>query len=92
MAGRICKIILNDGRQALADSLEEILLDPSIVEEFSLPETKRQELIQAMANIDIASMNGDTALLPAKGLLGIVVELEAYGLVTDEVWKIYARP
>lgn len=89
MARNICKIIINNSLQALARSLEEALINPD-VHMGKIPDDKRRELIQRMANIDIAAYGQGP--MPDGGLGGILLELESMGLVTEDVWQIYARP
>lgn len=89
MARTYCKIIIDEALMALMRSLERILIDPDI-HMGKIPDDKRRELIQRMADIDIAAYGQGP--MPDGGLGGILLELESMGLVTDDVWKIYARP
>lgn len=88
MARNVCKIIINNGLIALARSLEKILIDPD-VNMGKIPEAKRGELIQRMADIDIAAFTGEN--MPKGGLRGVMMELADLGLVSDDVWKIYQQ-
>ena len=89
MAGQACKIIINGMLRSISQSLEEILRSPA-VRDVMLSNKACDGLIQRMADIDIATYHGLT--LPHGGLVGIIKELEAAGVFTDEVWKILARP
>lgn len=89
MARNICKIIINEGLQALTRSLEEALINPDI-NMGKIPDDKRRELVQRMADIDIATYGRGE--MPEGGILGIMKELEDLGLITEDVWQIYARP
>lgn len=89
MAGAACKVVINNGVKALMGAIERILLSKEIHAD-RLLESVRLDLIQRLADVDIATYTGKEA--PVGGLTGILVELERYGLVTDEVWQIYCRP
>lgn len=89
MAREVCKIIINNGLQALARSVEKSLVTPGIYKG-RIDEEKRLDLLQRMADIDLAAYYGGE--VPLGGYSGIMIELEACGLVTAEVWKLYARP
>ena len=89
MAGGACKIIINNGMAALSKSIETILTNPDIHTN-RLDEDKRYELIQRQADCDLALYKGHS--MPDGGLGGILLELESLGIVTDEVWQIYAKP
>lgn len=92
MAAAACKIIINNGLQALMQGLEKILLDPDIYGSFDLPELDRLELVQRLADCDLAVYTGNASLLPEKGLSGVLADLQAHGLVTDEVWTVFQKP
>lgn len=89
MAGAACKVVINNGIKALTESLERILIDPNVHQD-RLPEDVRLDLIQRMADVDLSTYSG--CLMPPGGLTGVMVELERHGLVTAEVWEVYARP
>lgn len=91
MAREACKIIINNGVQALISSIERILIDKDVYTG-RLPEDVRLSLIQRLADLDLAVYEGNTALMGEGGLTGILIELEKHGLVTDEVWSIYHKP
>jgi hypothetical protein len=92
MAGAACKVIINMGVKALTEAVERILIDPN-VHQNRLPETIRMELIQRLADNDIIAYKGDSEpSINSLGVSGIVIELQRYGLVTDEVWQVYNLP
>lgn len=90
MAGAACKVVINNGVRALIDGVERILLDSDIHQD-KIPHRDRMVLVQRLADIDIAAFTGDASLLPAGGVIGIVNELQEYGLITDEVWRVFNR-
>lgn len=91
MAREACKIIIDNGVRALVDSIERILIDKDVYEG-RLPENVRLALIQRLADTDLSVFEGDTNLMPEGGLTGILLELQKYGLVTEEVWLVYRKP
>jgi hypothetical protein len=91
MAGAACKVVINNGVRALIESIERVLIDRDVHQD-RIPFTDRMVLIQKLADVDISSLTGDVKLMPTGGVLGILVELEKYGLVTDEVWKVFTKP
>jgi hypothetical protein len=91
MAKAACKVIINGTLAALVRSIETVLTVPSIHQD-RIPQEERIALIQRLADVDLASYTGDRALLPAGGVAAILVDLERYGLVSDEVWIILRRP
>lgn len=88
MAGAACKVIINQLMAGLAGSIEKILIDPN-VNMGLIPETHRKRLIQDLANIDIQSYDGTSS---GVSLVGILVELESYGLISPDVWAVLRRP
>lgn len=89
MSGPACKIILNGGVWGLSDSIRQILTDPDI-NMGCIPEKIRKGLLDKLAKIDVAAMVGGE--VPVYGLGGILVQLEDYGLVSPDVWKVFVRP
>lgn len=87
MAGVACKIIINNGYRALTTSLEQILITLPLGSKLSPGE--RRELIQMLADSDTAAYTGES--LPEGGLKEIMFRLEKLGILSDDVWKIYAR-
>lgn len=87
MAKAACKIIINNGYRALSLSLEQILINLPLGDKLS-PET-RYELIQMLADIDTSSYSGGA--VPGGGLKQIMERLQELGILSDDVWKIYAR-
>lgn len=87
MAGPACKVIINGGFQALSKSLERILtereLNGGLVED-----GERREMIQLLADIDAVAMHGGTVRV---SLVDLMVRLEEIGVLSADVWKIYAR-
>lgn len=98
MAGPACKVIINNQTHGLSAALETILTNSDIYGVCQkLTDTKRLELLQRLADIDLAAYSGNPMEwsgnpMPAGGLAGIVVELEEVGLVTAEVWEILRKP
>lgn len=91
MARAACKVIINGTLAALVESIETVLTSPWIHQD-KIPTEERIALIQRLADVDLASYTGDRALLPDGGVAGILVDLQNYGLVSEEVWVILRRP
>ena len=91
MAGVACKIIINNGMGALAQSLESALTSPLVRGEMVKAEIC-DALIQRMADIDLATYDPEAHEMPPGGLAGVMLELQGYGVITDEVWEVYRRP
>lgn len=91
MAGAACKTIIDMIMRALINAIEVILLNPNI-NQGKIPEPKRLELIQRLADVDLSMYEGNTDLLPEGGLTGILFEFQRYGLVTEEIWEILRKP
>jgi hypothetical protein len=89
MSGPACKIILNGGVWGLSDSIRQILTNPDI-NMGSIPDKVRKGLLDKLAKIDVAAMVGGE--VPVYGLGGIMVQLEDYGLISPDVWKVFVRP
>lgn len=90
MAGAACKVVINNGLQALTRSVERILTDPDIHME-RVPEEERLLLIQRLADCDLATYSTEKHM-PDGGVAAILKRLEKWGVVTAEVWEIYRRP
>lgn len=90
MAGAACKVIINNGVQGLIKSIETILTNSDIHQE-RISYDDRMVLIQKLADVDLASYN-ECVQAPIGGVAGILVELEKYGIVTDEVWQVFRQP
>jgi hypothetical protein len=91
MAGAACKVVINNGVRALIQSVEIVLIDRDVHQD-RIPFEERMVFIQRLADIDIASLTGDVELMPTGGVLGILIDLEKYNIVTKEVWKVFAKP
>ena len=89
MAGAACKVVIDQGLAALISAIERILLDPD-VHGGRIPEQDRLDLIQRLADCDLAIYSGGP--VPAGGVAGILMDLEKWGVVTPEVWEIYRKP
>lgn len=90
MAGAACKVVINQGMIAMTRAVERILINPAVHGD-RIPDKERLELIQRLADCDIAVYSGGT--LPEGGVAGILVELEEkWKVVTPEVWEIYRKP
>lgn len=95
MSRTVCKIIINGGVLGLSESLRQALTDPNLyaisVPDFPpLPDKIRFGLLDKLAKIDIAAYTGGE--VPVYGLGGIMVQLEDYGLISPDVWKVFLRP
>ena len=88
MAGAACKIIINQGIQGLSQSLERVLTSP-LVRDKMLSASNCDELIQCLADIDIAAYQG--LQVPHGGLRGVMLKLESAGVFTSEIWEIFNR-
>lgn len=87
MSGVRCKIIIDGGFAAAQAALLEALRMDSTVE--ALGKEKHAELVQAMADWDIAHYHGGTI---KGGLAWVMEELEAAGVYSPDVFEIFARP
>lgn len=90
MAGAACKVIINNGVQGLIKAIETVLTDSNIHQD-RIPYEDRMVLIQKLADVDLASYS-ECVQAPTGGVAGILLQLEKYGLVTDEVWQVYRKP
>lgn len=90
MAGAACKVVINHGLAAATVAVERILIDPN-VHGGRVPEKERGELIQRLADCDLALYSGGK--MPAGGVAGIMVELEEkWGVLSPEIWEVFKRP
>lgn len=90
MAGAACKVVINQGLIALSNSLETILTNPDLSGGL-IPESARREMLQNMADLDIATYTGSKSRA-ATNLQEIMKRLEEVGVLSADVWKIYAAP
>lgn len=92
MSRTVCKIIIDNGVWGLSESLRQALTDSELygVAEPEIPEKIRLGLIDKLAKIDVAAYGGGQ--VPVYGLGGIMVQLEDYGLISPDVWKVFVRP
>lgn len=88
MARTACKIIINNGLQALSLSIERILIEPQI-NGGRIPDKDRYEMIQQLADIDTVAMSGGAVDVC---LQDIMLRLEGFGVLSSDVWLIYAKP
>lgn len=86
MAGPACKAIINSGLAALTKALERVLTDPNL-NGGKIEEAERRAMIQQMADIDRVVMHGGTVEM---SLVDIMRRLEAIGVLSADVWEIYA--
>lgn len=95
MSGPVCKVIINDMTRALSQSLEKILIDPSI-NGGKIPEADRLAMIQDLANIDLCAFAGADSITvgvnPPSTMLEMVARLDSYGLISPDVWVILPAP
>lgn len=89
VAGAACKVIINNGLRAVSESLETVLMSP-LVRGPMISEEKCGDYIQRLADIDIAAYSGKD--LPHGGLAGIMLDLEAEGVFTAEIWQVFHKP
>lgn len=89
MAGAACKVIINNGVRALTTSLEQILITMPL--DGLLSEKDRKEMIQELADVDIASYSGGSGVAPSASLISIMERLQSLGILSDDVWQIYQR-
>lgn len=82
MAGIPCKIAIDNALQAVQTSLLDTLRSDRAVE--LLGKEKRASLVQLMADLDTAHYRDLYD--------GVMCELEAVGLYSEDVFKILARP
>jgi len=87
--GPACKTIINNQTGALAKGLEEVLKSP-LVRDVMLPAAECDKLLQEMVQIDLGYYSGGSQI--HGGLRGILAELVARGVVTDEVWEVLQPP
>lgn len=88
MSRQACKIIINGGLRALSEALEEILTNPNI-NGGKIPDGIRYDLIDRQARCDIALMHGGE--MPEGGLVGIAKELENCGVLSPDIWSVFAE-
>lgn len=94
MARAACKIVINGGVRAFAESLERVLISP-LVRDKMLPAETCDKLIQLMADLDIAYYSGfspdqiKTQPHLNGGLVGIAKELEKADVFTSEIWQVF---
>lgn len=89
MAGPACKVVIDSLLGALASAIERVLLDPD-VHMGRIPETDRLDLVQRLADIELAAWSGSD--MPHGGVSGLLLALEKHKVVTAEIWEILRRP
>ena len=90
MAGTACKIIINNGVGGLSASLEKVLTSP-YVRGVMISEAKSTSYIQRLAEIDLATYDPQANVMPEGGLCGMLEDLYADGVFTDEIWAVFQR-
>lgn len=88
--GGACKIIINEMTRALSEALERILL-ADYVRDRLMPAGRCDELLQMLVEAELGFYQGTpvaAGLSPAQ----IVAELVERGVVTEEVWRVLAKP
>ncbi len=90
MAGAACKIIINNGTRALSESMERILISPEVLAG-RMSKDEAGSLLDRLVNLDLAACDGDKTPT-GDSLLRVLGELVKYGIVTDEVWRLYKGP
>lgn len=96
MAGAACKVIIDNGREALSSALFTVVTHP-LVRGVMVPVETCDCLIQALADIDLhsyrgAKPNATAAKTGIHTLTDVLLALQAAGAVTDEVWEIFRHP
>jgi len=89
MSRQACKIIIDGGVWGLSESLRQILTEPAL-NRGKIPDENRINLLDKLVKIDTAAYRGGE--VPGYGLAGIMIQLEDYGLVSPDVWEVFARP
>ena len=92
MARAACKVIINSGLLAIATSLERILTEPNL-NGGKIPDDVRYRLLQNLADLDATHYWGASKFSGTNtgtSLRDIMKELEALGVLSPDVWKIYA--
>lgn len=89
MSRTVCKIIIDNGVWGLSESLRQTLTDPDLNLGL-IPDKIRFGLLDKLAKIDAVVYCGGE--VPVYGLGGIMVQLEDYGLISPDVWKVFVRP
>lgn len=90
MAGPACKILINNSVAAIMQGLERVLTSP-LVRDVLLSSESCNDLVQALADLDIRTYNGTP--VPEgrpQSLLDVIERLEDEGVFTNEVWQILA--
>lgn len=92
MGGVVCKQVIDQGVWGLSESIRKALTDSDMYGLASppIPVKIRSKLIDKLTKIDVAAYRGGE--VPAYGLGGIMVQLEDYGLISPDVWEVFARP
>ncbi len=95
MSRTVCKIIIDNGVWGLSESLRQTFTDPDLysiqVPNYPLMSDRvRIGMLDKLAKIDLAAYTGGE--VPVYGLGGIMVQLEDYGLISPDVWKVFVRP
>lgn len=87
MAGPACKALENNGIRGLTVSLERILTE-SILNGDKIEDKERRDMIQQMADIDRIAYHGGVVKV---SYVDIMIRLEEIGVLSPDVWKIYAK-
>ena len=89
MGGVVCKQVIDEGVWGLSESLRKTLTEKELHQDL-IPNKIRVGLIDKLAKIDTVVYTGGK--VPVYGLAGIMIQLEDYGLISPDVWKVFARP
>lgn len=90
MAGAACKVIIDNMRQAVDQSLREVLLSP-LVRDVMIPAEKCNTYLQRMVDLDLAAYRG-TSPYSRDSLACICKDLERDKVFTREIWEILYDP
>lgn len=91
MAHAACKIIIDNGVRALSSSLEQVLMHP-LVRGPMISAEKCDDLIQVLADVDLASYLGKEVGRSSMGMVGVLNVLYQERVITDEVYSLLRHP
>ena len=91
MAGGACKVIINNGAAALSQGMEKVLTNPAY--RAILTDKVADDMLDRLVHVDLRAVDGkDINIGLNTNMLAVLAELVDHGIVTDEVWRLYARP
>lgn len=87
--GGACKLLLNSGVRALSEAMERVLTNLHILAG-RLSQDEADGLLERLTKLDLNCADGADG--DGDSLLKILAVLVDRKIVTDEVWRLYARP